>query len=73
MRSPTRFDEPRGSSLNGVMFSARRRAGLGDYVFGLAIGASAALSVLLAVALTLGLAWVIVVIVQDLGRRLASG
>lgn len=73
MRSPTRYDEPRTSSLNGVMFSARRRADSRDYVFGLVIGATAALTLLLLIALTLGLAWAIVVIAQDLGRRLAGG
>lgn len=73
MRAPTRFDESRSSSLNGVTFSARRRADPKDWLLGLVFGGALAISVLLAITFALGLAWVIVVIVQDLGRRLAGG
>jgi hypothetical protein len=69
----------RRPQANGVIAYAsyrqrrRRRPDLGEWIFGLMLGGAFALSVLLGLALGATLLWLIVVVVQDLGRRLAGG
>jgi hypothetical protein len=58
-------------SSNGVSQTFRRRApDLTDRVVALILAGGLVVSLLLAVALTLGLVWLITVIVADLARRL---
>ncbi len=61
-------------SRNGVTYSqpmSRRRApDLTERLAGLVVAGGLVMSLLLAVALTLGLVWLITVIVADLARRL---
>ncbi|HEY1294708.1 MAG TPA: hypothetical protein VGJ60_16645 [Chloroflexota bacterium] len=70
--------EQQHTRTNGATFNVsyrqrrRRRPDLGEWIFGVMLGGAFALSLLLGLALGLTLLWLIVVIVQDLGRRLGG-
>ena len=72
----TTLDERR-PGINGVQplvsyRARRRRPDLFEHVLGLLIGGSLVVSLLLLIALTFGSVWLIVVVLQDLMRRLGG-
>jgi hypothetical protein len=71
--------EQQRTAANGAVASVsyrerrrRRRPDLGEWLFGIVLGGALAVSALLVLALGMGAVWLIVVVVQDLARRLAG-